>query len=433
MKNLKLLLIGTLSFCSLLLHAQLKFDAELRPRTEVRHGYKNLPDSGSLPAFFVSQRSRIGVNYKHEKYEMRLLIQDVRVWGDEAYYSSTGIYGDYSSLDLKEAWVKLMPTENFSLKIGRQQLKYGDQRLLAARNWNQNGMSYDAIVASYKNKFQLDAGFSYNAGTENTFETIYDTNKIKTFNYLYLNNEWFPGFKSSLIYIASGYQKSTNAGVIYLKNTLGADATYNISNTSLSVSGYSQFGKNRLGTNVNAFLLSASIKQKINPLTIGIGGDIVSGHDYSNADSDYSNTDHQFDLLYGARHSYFGYMDYFSNLPKATKGAGIIDAYFKTDYKVTEKLSAQADYHYLMLQNNVPEPNTGSNYDKGMGSEVDFTIKYNPMNEINIALGYSFFIATQTMESFQKIKASAGTEFPQWAYVMLTFKPDFYSESKEKK
>ena len=426
MTNFKIILISIFSFYSILLHAQLKFDAELRPRAEVLHGYKNLPDSASIPALFISQRSRIGASYKHEKYELRLSIQDVRVWGDESYYSSTGIYGDYSSLDLKEAWIKLLLTENLSIKMGRQQLKYGDQRLLAARNWNQNGMSYDAIVIGYNNKFQLDAGFSYNACKENAFETIYDTNKIKTFNYLYFNNEWFPEFKTSLIYIASGYQKSTNAGIIYIKNTAGADATYSISNTTLFASGYFQFGKNRLGEDVKAFLLSANAKQKIHQLTIGIGGDMVSGQDFTNTSSDYITTDHQFDLLYGARHSYFGCLDYFSNLPKATKGAGLVDTYLKTSYKATKKLTAQADYHYLMLQNNIPEPNSNSSYDKKLGSELDFTLTYKPMNEVSLALGYSFFIPTQTMETFQKIKASTGSEFPQWAYIMFTFKPDFY-------
>ena len=332
-------------------YAQLKFDAELRPRAEVRHGYKNLPDSASIPAFFVSQRSRFGLTFTHDKYEMRLAIQDVRVWGDEKLYSSTGVYGDYSSIDLKEAWIKFFVTKYFSIKAGRQELKYGDQRLIARRNWNQNGLSYDALVFGYKKHFTLDAGLSYNNDNENTFDMIYDTNKIKTFNFLYFSNEFTDQLKTSATYIASGYQKPFTKGIIYLKNTLGGDITLTLHNTSVFGSCYYQFGKNSKGNDVKAYMFSTYVQQKINPLTLIGGTDYLSGHDNTNENSHYVDTDHRFDLLQGARHGYYGHLDYFSNLNKGTGGGGLIDAYIKSQYSLSEKISIHADYHYFMLQN----------------------------------------------------------------------------------
>jgi len=65
------------------LQAQFKLSAELRPRVEIRHGYKTLANPSSEAAAFVSQRSRLNFEYSRKKYEIKLSLQDVRVWGDE--------------------------------------------------------------------------------------------------------------------------------------------------------------------------------------------------------------------------------------------------------------------------------------------------------------------------------------------------------------
>ena len=63
--------------------AQLEINAEIRPRTEYRHGYKVLADSSMQHGLFTDQRSRISVNYKNEKYQVYLSLQDVRTWGSQ--------------------------------------------------------------------------------------------------------------------------------------------------------------------------------------------------------------------------------------------------------------------------------------------------------------------------------------------------------------
>src|SRR6056297_3059509 len=149
MKNIIFVFL-VLLFLSSTLKAQFSIDTELRPRIELRHGYKQLPVEDNEAAYFISQRSRLNLNYTEEKYRMGFGIQDVRVWGDEDIYSSTGVKGNNASLDLYQAWLWLKLGTNSFVKIGRQSWNYDNQRLLSGRNWGQHGLDYDGVLYGYK-------------------------------------------------------------------------------------------------------------------------------------------------------------------------------------------------------------------------------------------------------------------------------------------
>lgn len=116
------------------LFAQFKINAQYRNRFEFYDGYRKLAAEGSTPAAFISQRTRLSFSYETERLKVKFTPQDVRVWGDEQLTSSTGVFGDYSSLDLFEAFVEIRTGNNGWLSVGRQQLVYDNQRILAPRN-----------------------------------------------------------------------------------------------------------------------------------------------------------------------------------------------------------------------------------------------------------------------------------------------------------
>jgi hypothetical protein len=103
--------------------AQFTVDAQYRNRFELRDGYKKLASEGATPAAFISQRTRLSFIYENEFLKLRFTPQDVRIWGDEQLSSSTGVFGDYASLDLFEAFVEIKTNENGWLSVGRQQLQ----------------------------------------------------------------------------------------------------------------------------------------------------------------------------------------------------------------------------------------------------------------------------------------------------------------------
>jgi hypothetical protein len=106
--------------------AQFSITGELRPRYEYRNGYKQVRDSNTTAACFVSQRTRLALTYKTEKLSYKITFHDIRVWGDEQFKS------DMPSVGLYEGWAELLLFDSLSLRAGRQEFSYNNERLLDA-------------------------------------------------------------------------------------------------------------------------------------------------------------------------------------------------------------------------------------------------------------------------------------------------------------
>jgi Alginate export len=187
-------------------NAQLTMTAQIRPRAESRNGLGTLKLKDAPSAGFISQRSRIGFNFKMDKVAFGMSIQDVRVWGQDA---STISNADGSKLGVHEAWaeVNLLDTIGLSLKIGRQELLYDDSRLLGNLDWLQQGRRHDAAVFKVnKNGWQVDLGLAFNQntdafGTTGTFYTAGNT------------PQYLPNSKGVLTTIPAGFVPVNAKGV----------------------------------------------------------------------------------------------------------------------------------------------------------------------------------------------------------------------------
>ena len=155
---------------------QLSITGQLRTRTELRNGYGTLETIGNKPAFLTSQRTRLTVGYQTGRVIFQTSLQDVRVWGADASSISNA---DGSRLGVHEAWAEIIlanakdssfsksAVDYFSVKIGRQELVYDDQRLLGNLDWLQQGRRHDAIVFKLLHKgWQADLGAAFNQNTD---------------------------------------------------------------------------------------------------------------------------------------------------------------------------------------------------------------------------------------------------------------------------
>src|SRR5680860_1115098 len=115
-----LLVAVVLFYTPLLANAQFRVDGLFRPRTEFRDGYRLMRGSNTDPAFFISQRARLNINYKTDLYKLKLSAQDVRVWGGVAQLQ------DNSNVNIHEAWADVKLTNSLDVKLGRQELIYGN-------------------------------------------------------------------------------------------------------------------------------------------------------------------------------------------------------------------------------------------------------------------------------------------------------------------
>ena len=407
-------------------YSQFSINAEIRPRYELRDGYKTLPNETTHLVNIVTQRSRLNFDSKSEKLNFRLSIQAVRTWGEASVKS------DVASTFLNEAWAELNLSANMSLKLGRQVLKYDDQRILASTNWNNVGTSHDlALLKIEKESFKTHIGFAYNNDKEKNFESFYPVKYYKTLNYIWLYKKFNESFEISLIDVLDGNQKDSSDYVIYGRNTIGSNVLYKMKNIGLNISGnfYYQSGKDLTGKDIQAYFYSAKLVKKLGSKLSGTFGiEYYSGSDGLDTTNTKINT---FNKLYGAGHKFAGSMDYFTNTYTQTKNGGLSDIFLGIKYTLNEKLYVDGYIHYLSLANNVIDPNyTGADLqalDKNLGPEIDLSLTYNFTKEVKMNFGYSAMFATESMEA---IKGGDSDKIANWAFIMITIKPNLFSNKK---
>ncbi len=432
--KITLFLIVFLSTANII-NSQIRIDAELRPRAELWDGNKILNDGSRDPAFFVSQRSRLNFNYTNQIYSIGFAIQDVRIWGDEDIYSSIGVFGSTSSIDLYEAWIELQLGSTSRLKIGRQALSYDNQLLISKRNWSQFGLVYNALVYKFKkSRFMFDIGLSYNNETSKVLFNEYPSGKQKTMNYLHLKKQFNDKLSAAFIAIGSGFLKNDSSNVIYMRGSYGANLIYKTNSISIMGSAYYQNGKSRKGLDVSAYFFSVAGQYKLKKFIFGAGVDYLSGQDAGKTDENYQMTDHLFDLLYGKRHIINGKMDMFVNIPVGTANGGLIDLFATISFLPVKKLKLSLDYHYFSLQNNVLNNTVPGSWgavylDKNLGNEFDFDFNWTIIKEISLSGGYCFYLPTYSLEIIQGIEAGS-SEFSSYAWMMLTVKPTIFTSKK---
>ncbi len=401
---------------------QFSIDAQIRQRFEFRDGYQQLLPNKANPAFIISQRSRLSLGWKSELMKIKFTPQDVRIWGDEQLAGSTGVFGDFASLDLLEAYAEIKACPRLWISIGRQALVYDNQRLLASRNWNQNAIAYDALVTKFSiNRWNLHIAGSWNTLVDLTAENTYLADRIKSLDFLWLNRKWKENINFSVLQIASGKTKNDTTNTLYFRHTSGFYLEYRKDRISCWIDGYYQYGKNNAGLNVSAYLAGADFTYRMGRFIPGLGLEYLSGN--SNT-CEHMNTDHLFDLLYGGRHRFLGFMDYFRNIPSHTRQGGISDYYVSLELKISRMISIQDFGHYFMLaQTNSMTPD-----ENNLGFENDLVMKYTFSEWGMLELGYLYLIPSKTLKTIQKV---SDTDFAQFAYVQLTLTPVLFNQKDQ--
>lgn len=423
-------------FAALGLQAQFEISAELRPRFELNDGYANVPTEQTEATYFVSQRSRINLNFNQPTYRLHLSLQDVRVWGDDNVATGSGSFMNTGSTGIHQAWAEFDVFENSRIRVGRQEFKYDDQRLLAWRNWNQNGLTYDAFLYSYKReKWQFDVALSYNNDASkggsagfgvNDFDVDPISRRLRTLNFIYLKNQITEEFSLTLLNLFTGYQASKTSSTTYLMATQGFYGEYKKNAFTGKFNAYYQYGKTQTGKDVAAYMLTAEADYKARKLSFGAGIDYLSGQDASNADADYQEKYHAFDMLYGVRYARYGNLNQFV-VPGSTRNGGLIDIYPKLAYHFNPKSTLRASYHFFSLATKINDPSDPANLLEGsLGGELDVIYAHKFKKEIVLSAGLSVY---NTNDTFAKMKGVSPDDIrtPVWGWMMLTFKPTLFS------
>ena len=103
-------------------------------------------DSDTQPDEAVSSRVRLQVGVEPiENIRAFVQVQDVRIWGEE---NNTLADSDADGFDLHQGYMVIDDLFGYGLQIqgGRQEVNFGEQRLVGAVDWTQNARSLDGIL-----------------------------------------------------------------------------------------------------------------------------------------------------------------------------------------------------------------------------------------------------------------------------------------------
>ncbi len=420
----KLCLLIVLSTLSL--KAQFVINGEFRPRFEYRHGYQTMADSGASAGVFINQRTRLNIGYTFQKLKTYISIQDVRTWGSQSQQNTTD-----GLMSIHEAWAEYNFTKMFSVKAGRMEVVYDDQRMFGNSDWTQQGRSQDMLLLKFNDStFTAHAGFAFNQDKDQSSTTLYSiSSNYKALQYVWLNKK-LKSLLASFIFVNVGMQSPITSYSLRCSQTFGTHLELKKGALALIAKGYYQMGNNSSMKKISAYLAGVEANYNLSSgLNFGAGLEMLSGQSQTDTASSYTDVAHNFTTLYGTGHKFNGYMDYFY-AGSSSGTAGLQDIYFRVKFK-KEKYFASIDPHIFLTASDILDKTAFASSGKytamsGMlGTELDFTIGYTLQKNVSLQAGYSQMFATSTMEA---IKTGDKDALNNWAYLMLIIKPEFLKQ-----
>ncbi|MCE1200629.1 MAG: alginate export family protein [Bacteroidia bacterium] len=404
--------------------AQTSFSGEFRPRAEYRHGFKTLMGDDDEAAFQISQRSRLNLDHKSDKFKAGINVQEVRLWGETPQLGAAA-----SRIMLHQAWAEWMFADGFSIKAGRQELNYDDARILGNVEWAQQARAHDVALLKYEKDFKLHIGLAFNQTADLLTGTRYALpGSYKSMQFLWYNRK-IDKLGLSVLFLNNGMEKLYQENGVdkyktVFSQTAGARLTYNEKKLSLQGNFYYTGGKDVTERKLSAMNYLAAADYKLNNRLSGtLGFEHLSGTSMKEKAADptgYINK--SFNPFYGTNHKFNGLMDFFY-VGNHLNSVGLNDMYFGLSGRegnTTLSLTA----HMFSAAADVVKSGPGSQLmPASLGTELDFTLQYKINEQANLQAGYSHLFGTATL---QNLRGGNYENTTNWAWLMLTYKPVFF-------
>ncbi|HYP17657.1 MAG TPA: alginate export family protein [Opitutus sp.] len=364
-------------------------------------------------------------------------------------------------LDLHQAFVFVGNHKEFplSLKLGRQELVYGDQRLLGHLRWNNNARTFDAAKVRWQNQFfgvdVFTGGLVYN-----DHRNLNRSNSQDVFSGAYLN---FPTVSTKEIVEAYLYRRTVSRGIA-TDNWTGVSAPFRfpapqdlytggvrIRSKPLAYDAWDyglelmhQFGERTTvapGATPAVAAASPRLDQKAWAAVLQ-GGYTWTEHSwqprlgvlYSYASGDQNPADGEsetFQNLFATTHLHYGYMDLNSL-------QNLHDLRFVASAKPRANLSLALEVHFQRLDRTtdfwynvagVPRNFTGAaagsgrgyrinpSYSSDLGTEVDLVAGWTFKPYAQIEVGVSHYFRS---DYIKQSLAAVGSKDASYVYTQLT-------------
>jgi hypothetical protein len=351
---------------------------------------------------------------------------------------------DNDHFTLRQAWASLGGTEDFPLlaKVGRQELVYGDQRLIGVADWLNFGRIYDAAKVRYEtSNLWVDAFFSEpvlpavtgfdTSDSHDKFSGVYASSRqLLPFQetqvyFLARNTDPHPAYEAGEtpaqyplasprdIYTVGGRVQSLPGA---LKGwDYGAEGAYQFGRFEASTTSPS------LSQDAYAFHLVGGHTWSETPSAPRLGAEF----NYASGGNTAGGKHGTFDDLFPSNHGLYGIMDFFSlqNMRDVRLGGSV------TPWK---QLTLRLDGHgfwlantddYFYLGNGAPRTTGGygihPGYSSFVGSELDMVATYALTRFAWIEAGYGHFFVGDYVK--QSLAGHGGAADGNYGYAQLYF------------
>lgn len=375
------------------LGAQVRFRAEYRDPV----AYTNTAASREDDDIYLS-RVRLNLKFKlADNIDIFLQPQDQRTFGDE-----TSVLSDENNFDVHQAYVdfKDIHESGVSVKIGRQEFQYGDQRLVSPLDWSNIARAWDGGRVRYGGSKIFWAEAFYTVIKEGT-----GAEDDQDFWGLYASFTGLENHEFDLYVFGRELNDNSQPG-----ETIPAaihdrrDQTYGVRLKGKAFGlDYTAEGMLQRGT-----VDEDSVRAWAGAATLGYTLDAAwkprLGVEYTHASGDGNPTDGKiktFDPLFPFGHFYQGFADVF-----AFKNGSDFTVTFKVAPE--ESLSFHLDYHIFRLDQEedawynaagtaIRRDATGSSGDE-IGSELDFHVRFAATKNVKLWAGWSHVFAGSYIE-----------------------------------
>ncbi|MFO1497236.1 MAG: alginate export family protein [Verrucomicrobiota bacterium] len=350
--------------------------------------------------------------------------------------------------DLHQGFVKLGGGSDvpLSVKVGRQELSYGDERLIGAFDWDNIGRAFDAAKLRYEqNGFWVDVF----AGRV----VLPDDDRFDAPNW----RDWFSGLYASTRSVCPRtelqfYVLADNAGVrspkavttavkgnsprdIYTVGARFQTLPGQLNGWDLNGEFAGQFGDFEYapgtagvvaGKRLDQLAYAAHLEGGYTFVQAQMKPRLALGLDHASGDNDPTDQDHHtFVNLYPTNHKFYGAMDLLA-------WQNLIDPYLKASIVPVKNLSLALTYNAFWLAttsdffyqvNQAPRTAGGYGLHPGNGSfaghEIDLvaTCQIRPYFQVQGGYGH-FFTGTYVDDTFAKM---GGSHDADWGYVQAVF------------
>lgn len=410
----------------------LTLGAEVRTRYENRYNHnfnKSTPNSSD----FTLLRTRLNVGMDVvENVRAFIQIQDSRVFGATRDESRNA-----QNLDLRQGYVDLMQFGGLpvDLRIGRQTLVYGDQRLIGAFEWNNVGRAFDGAKAVFRpaDDLQVDlfatkiAELDRVVAEGESIDPISDpvigganvtAGGDEDQNFYGVYAMWKPGKQNVdfyLLYLEDNSPELVNARGVGAGTSLQQNATDDnlelwtggvrlkgpiafLAGFDYGFEGAYQFGSGA-DLDIRAYALHGEIGYA---LPLFVKSHLSVEANYATGDDDPADDDFEtFSNLFPTNHLHYGYMDRIS-------WSNAQNYALKLDSVLTEKLKAGLHlWHFELAESEdrlyhaggatIPGIG-GAGGKREIGQEVDLIFNYKYNQAVAFHGGYSHFFVRDAVE-----------------------------------